>query len=268
MRKLLLSIICVIAASSVCLASPNGERKAYVTKSVEYTSGDTTCEGYVAYSEWNDQKVPGVLIVHEWYGLNDYARRRTREIAELGYVAFAADIYGKGVRASSNEEAAKLSGKYKSDPELFRKRVNDALAVLREQPHVDPDRIAAIGYCFGGTGVLELARSGADVLGVVSFHGGLSTKAPAEKGDVPAKVLVLHGEDDPYVKPPEVRSFKNEMDKAEVDWQLIGYSDTVHSFTNPNAGDDNSTGAAYNARSDRRSWEHMKIFFQELFTKP
>jgi dienelactone hydrolase len=235
------------------------------TKTVEYRQGDQVLEGYLAWDDASSQPRPGVLVVHEWTGLGDYVKMRCRKLAELGYVAFAADIYGKGVRPATPREAGALAGKYKKDQKLMRDRVNAALEVLRGNPLCDPKRVAAIGYCFGGTCVLELARSGADVAGVVSFHGGLSTANAADAKNIRAKVLVLHGGDDAHVTPKEVEAFEQEMRNAGVDWQFVAYGGAVHAYTNPSAGNDNSRGAAYNATADRRSWEEMKAFFAEIF---
>jgi dienelactone hydrolase len=235
------------------------------TETVQYKEGKTICEGYLAYDDSTEAKRPGVIVVHEWMGLNDYAKRRARELAELGYVAFAADIYGKGVRATNMEEASKLSGIYKENRTLLRARVNAALTALKKIPQVDATKLAAIGYCFGGTAALELARSGADVDGVVSFHGGLSSPAPADAKNIKAKVLVLHGADDPFVKPEEISGFVSEMKSANVDWQMNHYSHAVHGFTNPDNGNDPSKGMAYNAKADARSWNEMKLFFSEIF---
>jgi dienelactone hydrolase len=186
-------------------------------------------------------------------------------LAQLGYVAFCADIYGKGVRPQNTAEAGAQAGKYKNDRQLLRARVNVGLDALRQQPLVDPKRLAAIGYCFGGTTVLELARSGADVAGVVSFHGGLDAPDPADGKNIKCKVLVCHGADDPFSSPQDIAAFENEMRKGGVDWQLIKYGGAVHSFTQPMAGNDNSKGAAYNEKADKRSWEAMKQFFAEIF---
>jgi len=186
-------------------------------------------------------------------------------LAQLGYVAFCADIYGKGVRPKDPQEAGPLAGKYKSDRQLLRARVNAGLEALRQQPLVDPKRIAAIGYCFGGTTVLELARSGADIAGVVSFHGGLDSPTPADGKNIKCKILVCHGADDPFEKPADLAAFQSELRDAKVDWQLIEYGGAVHAFTQPMAGNDNSKGAAYNEKADKRSWEAMKQFFAEIF---
>ena len=179
----------------------------------------------------------------------------------MGYVAFAIDMYGKGIRPKTPQEAAAQAGIYKQDRALMRARALAGLEVLRSNPLCDPKRVAAIGYCFGGTVVLEIARSGADVAGVVSFHGGLDTPTPADAKNIRCKVLVLHGGDDPHVPRKDVDAFEDEMRAAGVDWQLVVYGGAVHSFTNPAAGNDKSKGAAYNAEADSRSWEAMKAFF-------
>jgi len=236
-----------------------------VTKAVEYSQGGTTLEGYLAYDDAISGQRPGVAVVHEWTGLNDYAKKRARMLAELGYTAFAVDIYGKGVRPKNREEASEQATIYRSDRKLMRDRVNAGVDVLRNNKMVDPTRIAAIGYCFGGGVVLELARSGADVSGVVSFHGNLDTPNPEDARNIKGSVLVLHGADDPYVPREQVEAFQDEMRNAGVDWQMNLYGGAVHSFTNPESGDDPSQGVAYNAKADKRSWKAMKQFFDEIF---
>lgn len=235
------------------------------TKVVEYKQGDTTLEGFVAWDDAVKGTRPGVLVVHQWMGLTDYEKKRAEMLAQLGYVAFCADIYGKGVRLKTREEAGAEAGKYKNDRQLLRARVNAGLAELRQQPLVDPKRIAAIGYCFGGTAVLELARSGAELNGVVSFHGGLDSPTPGDGKHIKCKVLVLHGADDPTMSPQQIAAFEDEMRGGGVDWQLIKFGGAVHGFTQWYAGNDNSKGVAYNERADKRSWEYMKLFFAEIF---
>jgi dienelactone hydrolase len=232
---------------------------------VDYKEGQTQLSGYLAYDDAVQGKRPGVIVVHEWYGLNDYTKKRAEMLAGLGYVAFAADIYGKGVLAKDAQEAGAMAGKYKEDRPLLRARVTAALETLRKQPNVDTSKIAAMGYCFGGTTVLELARSGADIVGVISFHGALATPVPAEPGKLKAKILALHGADDPFVPGEEVGQFVKEMRDVKADWELVAYGNSVHGFTNPANGNDNSKGAAYNAEADRKSWERMKLFFNDVF---
>lgn len=233
---------------------------------VEYKAGDTLCEGLLV---WDDTfegrgKRPGIIVAHQWKGLTDYEKMRAELLAMRGYVAFCADVYGKGVRADNPKDAAALAGKYKDDRKLLRERINAALSQLRSQERVNPQLVAAIGYCFGGTTILELARGGADIKGVVSFHGGLNTPTPADAKNIKCKVLALHGGDDPYVPPDEVVAFEKEMRDAKVDWQLVAYGGAVHAFTDKNAGNDNSKGAAYNAQADLRSWREMKMFLDEV----
>ena len=241
----------------LALLSPALTQAAIETKVVEYRQGDARLVGYLAYPKEAKGKLPGVLVVHEWMGLNDYAKRRAEQLAELGYIALAAD----------RDEAGKLAGSYKKDRPLLRARAAAGLAALKAQSGVAADKVAAIGYCFGGTTVLELARSGADVIGVVSFHGGLDTPTPQDAKNIRAKMLALHGADDPYVPPDQVAAFEQEMRAGNVDWQLIAYGGAVHGFTNPANGADNSKGAAYNAAADTRSWLAMQQFFDELFAK-
>lgn len=251
---------CFLAASFFLTALSQAEVK---LETVEYRDGDVVCEGAVAYDPQHQALRPGVLLVPDWMGVGDYAKSRAKQVAELGYVCFVADVYGKGVRPTTAEEAGQLAGKYKGDRPLLRQRVNAALAVLAKQPQVEKGRLCAIGYCFGGTAVLELARSGAAVAGVVSFHGGLDSPSPEDGKKIKGKVLVLHGADDPFVKAADISAFQEEMRSAKVDWQMIYYGNAVHSFTRPDAGNDNSKGAAYQPAADRRSWEAMKQFFAE-----
>jgi dienelactone hydrolase len=257
MRQLLLLL------TLLCLAVT--AEAAVKTKIIEYKQGDAVLEGYLAWDDAKTTQRPGVLVVHEWIGISPFIKQQTEALAKLGYVAFAADIYGKGIRPETQAEAAKTAKIYMSDRPLLRARVNAGLSILKAQKLVDQQRLAAIGYCFGGSSALELARSGTDVRGVVSFHGILSSPTPQDAKNIKAKVLVLHGADDPFVKPEEVAAFQDEMRNAKTDWQFISYGNSVHRFTNPEAGNDNSKGAAYNEKADKRSWEAMKTFFGEIF---
>lgn len=236
------------------------------TKVVEYKEGDVTLEGYLAYDTKFKGPRPGVLVVHEWMGLDGYAKSRTEQLAKLGYVAFAADIFGKGVRPSTMEDAAKVSSGYKANPELWRARAVASLETLKTQKNVDGKKIAAIGYCFGGSTVLEFARAGTELNGVVSFHGNFATKLPVKgPGIVKTKVLVLHGANDPFVKQDEYEDFIEEMQKSKADWQMVSYGNAVHKFSNPEAGNDPSKGFAYDKSADERSWAAMQTFFKEIF---
>jgi len=250
---LLLSFLCALSL-----------RAAVQFQKVEYKQGDTVCEGLLVYDDQFPGKRPGILVAHQWKGLTDYEKMRGEMLAQLGYVALCVDVYGKGVRADNPTDAAALAGKYKGDRKLLRARITAALEFLRSNERVNAKQIAAIGYCFGGTTVLELARSGADVAGVVSFHGGLSTPNPADAKNIKGKILACHGADDPYVPADEVLAFEKEMRDAKVDWQLSAYGNAVHSFTQKEAGNDNSKGQAYNEKADLRSWREMKAFLEEV----
>jgi dienelactone hydrolase len=256
----------LILAAAIVLAFAALSRAAIHTETVTYKCDDTVCEGYLTYDDAQPGRRPGVLVVHEWLGLNDYAKKRADMLAELGYVAFACDMYGKGVRGKAPEDGPKLSAPLKENRFLMDARATAGLAVLRGHDKVDTLKIAAIGYCFGGTSALQLARGGANIRGVVAFHAGLSTNLPARPGMVKARVLVCQGADDPHVPPAEVIAFEEEMRKVGADWQLNTYGNAVHGFTNP-AANDKAHGVAYNAEADRRSWQAMKDFFAEVFAK-
>ncbi len=245
-----------------------GQATAYAgirTEAIDYKHGDKVLQGYLAYDESISGKRPAVIIVHDWKGLNDYAKKRANQIASLGYAAFAIDIYGKEIRPNTNEEARTQSDLYKKDRKLVRERAAASLEAIQNNPRVDTSRIAAIGYCFGGMTVLEMARSGADLKGVVSFHGDLNTPNPEDAKNIKGKVLVLHGAEDPYVPAKDVQALEDEMRGAKVDWQVVLYGGAVHSFTNPSAGNDPSKGAAYNESADKRSWQAMELFLKEVF---
>ncbi len=241
-----------------------------VEKEVSYKDGDVECVGFLAYDDASikgGKKVPGVLVVHQWMGLTDYEKRRARMLAELGYIAFAADIYGKGVRPANSQEAGAQAGKFRGDIEMFRKRLNAGLDALKAQPGVDASRLGAIGYCFGGGGVLELARSGADVKGVVSFHGGLGTPHPEDAKNIKGKVLICHGAIDRMETPESIGAFEKAMEDAKVDYVFMAFANAKHAFTQPEAGNDPNSPVAYNKAADERSWLAMKNFFAEVFSK-
>jgi dienelactone hydrolase len=225
------------------------------TESITYKDGDVELEGFIAYDDTVSSLSPGVLVIHDWTGLQDYTKSRVKQLAELGYVAFAADIYGKGVRPTDPKECAVQAGTYKNDLPLLRRRVLLGLEQLKKKTNVDSAKLAAIGYCFGGTSVLELARSGADVRGVVSFHGGLSTSQPAKPGGIKARILVCHGAADSHVN-KEVPAFKEEMAKAKAQMEFITYDGALHGFTKP--------GPAYQEKADKESWAAMRKFFADI----
>jgi dienelactone hydrolase len=237
-----------------------------VKEAVPYREGEQAFEGFLVYDDALKGKRPAVMVVHEWWGLNDYPKRRAEELAKLGYVAFAADMYGKGVVARTPAEAGKLAGALRSDRVRMRTRARTAWDVLAARPEVDPARMAAMGYCFGGGVALELARSGADMAGVVSFHGSLDTPNP-EASRFKGKVLVLHGAEDKAVTMQDVLAFQDEMRRGHVNYQINLYGGAVHAFSNPAAGNDPSKGVAYDAQADRRSWAALLLFLQEIFAK-
>ncbi|MCC6157060.1 MAG: dienelactone hydrolase family protein [Deltaproteobacteria bacterium] len=256
----------ILASVIVLIALSAGSAHAtVVSKPLEYKIGSDAFEGTIAFDDKATTPRPGVLVVHQWMGPTAHEFTVANHLAALGYVAFVADIYGKGVRPKNPDEAGAQAGKFKNDRGLFRARAAGALEALKSQPQVDPAKVAVIGYCFGGMGALELARSGAPLLGVVSFHGTLNNPTPADARNIQGKVLVLHGEADPFVKADEVAAFKKEMDDAGVTYTFIGYPGAVHAFTQKSAGFDPSKGAAYNASADVKSWQAMKDFLAEIF---
>lgn len=260
MKKMVLTAVLILIA----VAPAGAEIKTHV---VTYGASSAPLEGFLAYDDSSREMRPGILVIHEWWGLNDYIRGRVVQLARLGYVAFAADIYGKGQRASTQDEAKKLSGKFSKDRSLLRSRAQAALEELQKSPLADKSRLAAIGYCFGGMTALELARSGAPLKAAVSFHGTLDTPTVQDARNIKGSILALTGADDPFVPATQRESFIDEMRKGGVDWQMHIYGNTVHSFTNPASGNDPSRGIAYNPLSDRRSWQAMQDLFNEVFKR-
>lgn len=233
-------------------------------KSVTYKEKNTELEGYMAETPMKKKNVPGFIIVHDWMGLSEENKQEAEKLADKGAVALAVDIYGKGVRPKNGDEAGKTAGIYKKDRALLRERIKAGYNLLLANKKVDPKKIVILGYCFGGMTALDLARTGADLAGVVSFHGNLDSVDPKDAKNIKAKVLVLHGAIDPYVPGAQVDAFQKEMDEAKVDYQLVKYSGAVHAFTNKNAGTDNSKGAAYNANADARSRKMFDSFIAEV----
>ena len=233
-------------------------------ESLEYKDGDVTLKGFVALDDQSQHKRPGILVMPEAFGLGKQAKDRALRLASLGYAALAGDPYGNGLEVSDLQEAIKHAGAIREDNTKFRQRIRAGLDALTALPQVDTDRLVVMGYCMGGSCSLEMARDGAALKGVVSFHGALETESPAEPGKVQAKVLVCHGADDPFVPVEHVTAFEAEMTKAGADWQVISYGGTVHSFTNPEA-DGSIEGICYNKQADERSWQAMLAFFDEIF---
>jgi dienelactone hydrolase len=234
-----------------------------LTEDIDYACEGVTLRGYLARTE--GPKRPGVLLFHEGVGLEDFAMAKARQVAELGYVALAADMFGERRQARNLQEVATIVGGLRAEPERLRARADAALATLAGRPEVDAKRLAAIGFCFGGSVVLELARSGADLKAAVSFHGVLGTKNPATEGQVKASILVLTGAEDPLAPPDQVAAFESEMRAAKVaDWQVVSYGNVLHGFTNPAADGSMMRTAMYDAQADRRSWAAMKDLLAEV----
>jgi len=263
----MIRIIGTIFFLAAIAASAQGEIRG---EPVEYSAGGTTMQGYLAYDNSHSEKRPGILVVHEWWGHNEYARRRARMLAELGYVALAVDMYGEGKTAQHPDDAKKFSGEIGKNMDLGRERFLAAKKILQEHRFTDPKRIGAIGYCFGGGVVLQMARDGMDLGGVASFHGGLTSTDPAKPGAVKARVLVLTGGDDKFVPPEQVEGFEKEMKAARADFRVVSYPGALHSFTNP-AADDYAKRfnipLGYNADADAKSWAEMQKFFKAVFGK-
>lgn len=237
-------------------------------ENVTYSADSTTMNGYVVYGDSIQGKRPAVLVVHEWWGQNDYPRTRAKQLAELGYIAMAVDMYGNGRTAANPDEAMKLAGPFYQNPQLAKTRLDAALNKLKSYPQTDTGNIAAIGYCYGGYVVLNAAKLGADLKGVVSFHGDLSGVAP-DKNLLKAKILVCHGDSDSFVPPPVVAKFKKQMDSVGADYTIKTYPNATHAFTNPAAtetGKKFNMPISYNAEADKNSWNDMKEFLGRVFS--
>lgn len=239
-------------------------------KAVEYSSDGVVMKGYLAYDANLKAKRPGVLIVHEWWGHNTYARKRAIMLAKMGYVALAVDMYGDGRQADHPEDAGKFSSELMKNFDLAQKRFTAAMDFLKKQRQVDTGKIAAIGYCFGGGIVLNMARQGADLKGVASFHGSFTAVKPAQPGGIKAKILVLHGADDKFVTEEQITAFRQEMKAAGADMNFISYPGAIHSFTNPDAdayAKKFKLPLGYNADADKKSWDELKKFLEMIFKK-
>ncbi len=252
-------------ALTAALLTQGPPRARVQTREVEYRQGDTVLKGFIAWNDAAAGKRPGVLVVHEWWGLNEHARNQARRLAEAGYVGFALDMYGNGKVTTHPKDAQAFVAEATKDPAVLAARFNAALDALKKDPRVDTARIAAIGYCFGGAVALGMARAGALLAAVVTFHGALSTQTPAQPGKVKARILVLAGGADPFVPPEQVDAFKKEMQAAGAHFEVVTYAGAKHGFTNPNAATYGMEQLAYNATADRESWAAMLTLFREVF---
>jgi len=240
---------------------------AVVTRTIPYRQGGVDLQGFLAYDNALQGKRPGVLVVHEWWGLNDYARKRAEQLASLGYVAFALDMYGKGKVTDHPKQAQEFMTRVTENVESWRKRALAGLEILKKQPNTDPRRIAAIGYCFGGSTVQQLAYSGADIKGIVSFHGSLVLPPASAASQVKAKILICHGAADPFTKPELLLKYIAAMNASQIDWQMVIFGHAKHSFTNPGADKYGMPQLGYNREADLRSWRYMRQFFDEIFSE-
>jgi dienelactone hydrolase len=263
MKKIILAVLLLCIWSVPVMGEVTG-------KEVLYNTGGLTLKGYIAFDDSITGKRPGILVVHEWWGHNDYARKRARMLAELGYTAMAVDMYGDGKQAEHPSDAGKFAAEVRQNMPVATERFLAALQVLKKHPSVDPDQIAAIGYCFGGGIVLQMARQGLDLDAVVSFHGSLATDKPAVPGVVKARILVCNGADDKMVTPEQIQAFHREMKAAGVTYRFVSYPGAMHSFTNPDAdtyAKKFNIPLGYNAEADQKSWQHMQDFLEETFAK-
>ncbi|MDZ4687634.1 MAG: dienelactone hydrolase family protein [Planctomycetaceae bacterium] len=258
---------CLFGLLALGLFAANSAHAAVQTQTIKYQDGGTECVGFLAWDDAVEGQRPGVLVVHEWWGLNDYARNRAKELAKLGYVAFAADMYGEGKTVEHPQDAGAMAAKVRANVEAWRKRAQAGLAVLTSQPQCDATKLAAIGYCFGGSTALQLAYTGADLDAVATFHAALPTPSDAEAKAVKARVLICHGADDKFIPEEAIKAFKGALDKAAAKYEFVAYPGAVHSFTVPDAGKHNNPGMQYQAAADKDSWDRMTKLFAETLKK-
>jgi len=249
------------------LALAFGAQAKIVTKNIDYEQGGEKLKGYLAYDDSKKGARPGVLVVHEWWGLNDYVKHRTEQLAQMGYVAFAPDMYGGAKTTRDPKEAQAWSSGVAQQPGLLAARSKAGLEVLRRQSRTDKAHLAAIGFCFGGSTVLQLAYSGEPLDGVVTFHGGLMPPDSTQAGQIKTSILILHGAEDNFIKPETIDQVRKSLDGAKVDWYMVSYANAVHAFSNPDADSFNLPGIAYNEKAATRSWEEMQRFFNEKWKK-
>jgi len=262
LRQFLITLFTLLIASNT--------QAVVVKKEVSYRQGDTVMNGFIAYDDAIKGKRPGILVVHEWWGHNDYARKRAVMLAELGYTALAVDMYGDGQTADHPKDAGKFAGAVGGNLPLAKARFDAALSTLKSESTVESKDIAALGYCFGGGILLNMARMGTDIDGIVSFHGSVATKSPAKKGDIKTRIRVFNGEDDPFIKTEQIAAFKNEMDAAGADYEFVNYPGAKHSFTNAGStaiGKKFNLPLEYNKQADLDSWNKTNQFLNQIFSK-
>lgn len=270
MNKLYLTAIIFIIAFIMSCAQNQEQKTELTEQEVEYTSNGTIMKGFLVFDNKIEGKRPGVLVVHEWWGHNDYARRRARMLAELGYTVLALDMFGNGKKAQHPEDAQKFASAIFSNVKTGEDRFLAAYDFLKDQETVDTNNIAAVGYCFGGAVVLHMARIGTDLKAVASFHGGIQAITPSEEGKVKAFILVFNGANDPFVTQDQIDAFKMEMDRAKVQYKFVSYEGAIHSFTNPasdSLGKKFNMPLAYNEKADKESWAEMQRIFNKVFQK-
>lgn len=255
--SLLLAAVVVLLGSSV--------RAEVKTKPISYTYEGTTFKGFLAWDDAGQGKRPGVLVVHEWWGLNDYARKRAEQLAKLGYVAFACDMYGEGKTTEHPKEAGEFAGAVRKNVKSWQGRAQAALKVLQDQENVDATKLAAIGYCFGGSTALQLAYTGADLKAVVTFHAALPVPEADQAKAIKARLLINHGAMDKFIPEETITKFRAALEDAKVDYTMVYLGGAVHSFSVKGVDDKKVAGLAYNAAADQRSWAYMKLLFQEAF---
>jgi len=269
MMKITQSILFLSMFVFLSVSAKSNKAASIREENVTYVAGGVTVNGYVVYDANIQGKRPAMLVVHEWWGLNDYAKSRARQLAELGYIAMAVDMYGNGKTGANPQEAQALAMPFYQNPELSKTRLDAALNKIKEYPQTDAANIAAIGYCFGGSVVLNAAKLGADLKGVVSFHGGLAG-VPANKSLLKAKILVCNGGSDSFISEKEISNFRHQLDSIGADYTFKSYPNATHAFTNPastETGKKFNMPIEYNAEADKISWNDMKMFFATLFKK-
>ena len=263
----ILIIAIMITYTSMAYSQPKPSK--IIEETVTYKSDGLTCNGYVAYDENIKGKLPVVMIIPEWWGLNDYPKMRARKLAELGYLAMAVDMFGDGKIAANPKEAQEYATPFYQDPKLAKKRLDDAIIKVKENPKADPANIAGIGYCFGGYAILNAAKLGADLKGVVSFHGGLGGVTP-DKNLLKAKILICHGASDKFVSRNDLDALTHQLDSIGADFSVKIYANATHAFTNPASTENGkkfNMPIEYNATADNDSWNDMKIFLAKVFAK-